>query len=142
MATTVNLNNFEKEIEEKIVKRGLDYYLSDCIENIEFLEEDEITAEILGTEFYEVFIQFKNEKILKHYCTCPYSYGEFCKHEAAVLFYLKKNNLENIPKNEEYQFIKKEIYKVSKEDLIEFLLFNSKYDNDFREELEEHLKSL
>lgn len=86
---SVRIDNFEHEVEPVIVQRGRRYYRSgavtECTE-----ERGEITAEVQGSENYRVRMEIDDDGTIgSHRCSCPYDYGEFCKHEVAVLYYLR-----------------------------------------------------
>ncbi len=85
----VRIDNFEHEVESVIVQRGRRYYRSGAV--TECTEEDgEVTAEVLGSENYRVRMEIDDDGTIgSHRCSCPYDYGEFCKHEVAVLYYLR-----------------------------------------------------
>ena len=51
------------------------------------MQEDEILAQVEGTEVYDVHIMLNGEEITDMYCSCLYAEGgRNCKHMAAVLF--------------------------------------------------------
>lgn len=82
----ISITNFEEYIESKIVDRGREYYGDGYVENIEEIKENYFTAVVSGSEDYKVHIVLDGNLIEEHFCDCPYDYGEFCKHEVAVLF--------------------------------------------------------
>lgn len=86
---SVWIDNFEHEVEPVIVQRGRRYYRSGAV--TECTEEGgEITAEVQGSENYRVRMEIDDDGTIgSHRCSCPYDYGEFCKHEVAVLYYLR-----------------------------------------------------
>lgn len=85
----VRIDNFEHEVEAIIVQRGRRYYRSGAV--TECTEEDgEVRAEVQGGENYRVRMEIDDDGTIgSHRCSCPYEYGEFCKHEVAVLYYLR-----------------------------------------------------
>jgi hypothetical protein len=86
----MNLTNFEEYIDHQILKRGLDYFEKRKIVGLEALVEGTYKAKVDGSELYSVEITIdKKEEVTDSYCNCPYDFGEFCKHEVAVLFALK-----------------------------------------------------
>jgi hypothetical protein len=86
----MNLTNFEEYMDNQILKRGLDYFEKRKVVNLETLDGRNYKAKVDGSELYSVEITIdKKEEIIDSYCNCPYDFGEFCKHEAAVLFALK-----------------------------------------------------
>lgn len=69
-----------------ILERGYDYYCDGAVENIE-IGRDDIRADVVGTEDYEVEISLNDGKVTDMYCSCPYAAGgNNCKHMAAVLY--------------------------------------------------------
>ena len=91
----MNLNNFEQSIDKVILGRGSDYYQSGRVESLEF-EDGKWLAEVSGSEDYFVSVWLsENGEILRSYCDCPYEFGEYCKHQAAVFYALR-----NLPKQE------------------------------------------
>ena len=78
--------NWERLFSARILERGYDYYLCNAVKNME-VTEDSITADVLGTENYQVEITLEEGEILDMYCSCPYAEdGNYCKHMAAVLY--------------------------------------------------------
>lgn len=81
-------------VDSLILYRGKDYYNEDRILDI-WCQNDLIVAYIDGSEIYKVELKVNDEKLDNFYCSCPYSEnGEYmCKHIAAVLCYLKENDI-------------------------------------------------
>lgn len=70
-----------------IMARGVDYFNSKKVTNYK-LEEQVCTADVIGSEDYNTKIVFyKNGKIKKAECTCPYFSKDnvYCKHIYALL---------------------------------------------------------
>lgn len=135
MFLKVTLSNFEEMIEERIVERGHDYYYGDMIAEFQNLGNKEFSAEVLGTEQYSVFIQLAhNNTIIEHSCNCPYDYGEYCKHEVAVLYHIKLNeeHLRAGKPSADVLEIQKELKTYTKDDLIRFALNLAKRDRDLQ----------
>lgn len=87
----MKLSDFDEEIDEKIVDRGLRYYKEGRVLDLDQLDEGKYMATVEGTEDYQVMIQLSGKgEILEHFCDCPYDWGEYCKHEAATLFALRE----------------------------------------------------
>jgi uncharacterized Zn finger protein len=93
----IPINQFEQYIDEKILKRGLEYFKKGKIHPPEMISPGEFTLVVEGTEDYDVFYLIKNEVMTMYHCTCPYDLGPVCKHLAGTLFYLQKEvlNLDN-----------------------------------------------
>ena len=69
--------------------RGYDYYCDGAVENME-VGHDDILADVVGTEDYEVEISLNDGEVTDMYCSCPYAAGgNNCKHMAAVLYLLE-----------------------------------------------------
>ncbi len=83
----IELNNFESYINGKILKRGLDYWESGAVEDLEN-DGGKVEAWVIGTEEYKVELELEKDKVTWHSCTCPYDMGPVCKHVVAVLFEL------------------------------------------------------
>ena len=71
---------------QHILDRGIEYYEDGHV--VDFIySDDEIVAQVDGTDVYDVQITLDGEEIIDMYCSCPYAAdGRNCKHMAAVLF--------------------------------------------------------
>lgn len=67
----ITLDNFESNVPYKILMRGLNYYESDCITELEETSLGEWEATVEGTESYEVEISMDGRNVESWYCTCP-----------------------------------------------------------------------
>lgn len=79
----------------RILNRGYDYYLDG---NVWDLRDDDgrVSATVAGTEDYSVIITLANGKVTDMDCDCPYAAdGNYCKHEAAVLYALTEGAKDN-----------------------------------------------
>lgn len=96
---------FEDLFDEEILKRGYKYYKQDLIYDVtkdgKFYE-----GLVDGTEEYHVKIEMEEQgKIINMRCTCPYARRENCKHMAALLYYIgKEENIESKKEIEEQDF--------------------------------------
>lgn len=93
--------NWFKHIRREIIARGKDYYLSDRVQNLEY-EDGIYTAEVDGTDLYNVEVEIDGDELINSDCDCPYDRG-ICKHVAAVLFAIE-NGDENITESEDLTF--------------------------------------
>lgn len=92
----MNLDNFQKEIDDVIVERGWNYYQDDCIKSIVYEQGLNIySAIVAGTDDYNVTVELKDKEVLALSCDCPYDMGPFCKHQVAVLYKLKEIRKDN-----------------------------------------------
>ncbi|WP_050615580.1 hypothetical protein [Bacillus testis] len=119
----MKLTDFEMYIEKVILARGQDYIRKGRIESLEESEPGHFIAEIAGSDEYIVDVQLDSNKqtILTSYCDCPYDWGEFCKHEAAV-FYLIRERVAAGGKAAVGDELKNVIEGLSKEELSSLLL--------------------
>lgn len=88
--------DFEHEFPERILKRGYEYYKNGCVENIS-IQEDLITADIIGTKTYKAYIEIEDDILLDAGCSCPYaSDGIYCKHIAALLYHINDEDINKV----------------------------------------------
>lgn len=127
----MNLKNFEEYFDTKILQRGKNYYNDGAVLSIEKITENEYTAEVEGSEIYEVTVETDNHgNIYDISCDCPYDMGEYCKHEVAVLYALRDKNAKT------FQFSKKPslpqlLGKCNNTQLVDIILEHAKEDKSF-----------
>ena len=94
MKKLLNDYEFENYYNSNILYRGRDYYKEDRILDI-WYKGDTVTAYIDGSHIYRVEVEIENDNLARFNCSCPYSDGgeRMCKHIAAVLYYLKDNEI-------------------------------------------------
>jgi hypothetical protein len=126
----MKLSNFEEYVEDTILDRGLDYFRAGRVLAIEAAEEDLYIAKVEGSEDYTVEITLVNEdEIAGSFCDCPYDWGDFCKHEAAVFYALREQTGKGVKpqKSKKATVVKKRDLKTilsnqSKSELISIIL--------------------
>lgn len=91
----MNLNNFEIEVEEKIVERGIDYYQNGDVKKLEKVSANEFSAIVFGSRKYSVFVKINGDAIIEHECDCPYDYGDVCKHKIAVFYQIRNGKFDD-----------------------------------------------
>ena len=133
----MNLSNFEKQVESKIIARGFDYYQGGAVSEVEMTDADTYTAIVEGSDDYEVEVELSGDDIISSSCECPYDWGNYCKHEVAVFYHLKDNKSQLTASfdGSPMEKIERDIYKLTKQDLVDFLLNLSKRDKSVRKEL-------
>ena len=133
----MNLKDFETIIEDKIVSRGLSYYSGGSLEEIEEVDKNEFCGVVIGTDEYNVFIKLdKNNNIIEHSCDCPYDWGDYCKHEVAMLYWLKNYDRNSTPiLSGKINKIKAGLQKMKKEELLEMMIRLSKRNQKIKEEI-------
>lgn len=87
----MNIQDFEPDIEAKILKRGQGYYEDGLIDELWSPESNHYQAVVDGSEPYEVEVVLNADgEIIDHTCACPYDWGEHCKHMVAVLLAIRE----------------------------------------------------
>ena len=111
----MTLQDFEKQIDPVILKRGKEYFNNDSVEFLKEIKKGYWTANVPGTDDYTIEIQVGSKESIKlHSCDCPYDYGDICKHIVAVLYAISKEkstdilpksiNMEKVPKQRKLSF--------------------------------------
>lgn len=78
--------SWKKYFRPHILERGENYAHEGQVTDLSD-SNGKISAEVEGSETYDVEIEYAGNKILSMYCSCPYAEsGESCKHMAAVLY--------------------------------------------------------
>lgn len=72
---------------DKSFVRGEEYFRAGAVAEV-VRRGDRVTAEVEGTDLYEVAILLQRGGIADARCTCPYDWGGHCKHIVAVLLKL------------------------------------------------------
>lgn len=111
----IPFHSFEQHIDEKILKRGLQYFKDGYVRKPDIISDNKYEAIVEGTELYAVNLTIENEVITQFSCTCPYNMGPVCKHVVAVIFYLQQDKL----KLNEKHSGKKQSKDVEKQETIE-----------------------
>jgi hypothetical protein len=115
--------DFEQAIDNRILKRGLDYFHQGHVVSLETKDKKKYKARVDGSEVYRVEISLnQNDEIEESYCDCPYDLGEFCKHEAAVLFALKNRKTSGEPAVVVENDLKQVLAEQNKDELVRILL--------------------
>lgn len=129
--------DFEELFEEKILKRGYNYYLEDSVHEVS-KNGNYYEGLVYGTEIYEVQIEIDdNGNIENMNCDCPYAKENNCKHMAAFLYYLKNDGqIENKKATRNIDNYDKIVDKISENEIKEFVLTklyeNYDFQNEFR----------
>lgn len=86
----ITLSNFESVIDHAVVKRGRKYWQHRLVQDLEEIEDGKWTAQVEGTQVYEVRISISDDMVTDYNCTCPYDLGPVCKHEVAMLYAIQE----------------------------------------------------
>lgn len=128
----MTLNDFESQVESKIVERGFDYFTEDLIEEIAQFDKGEFGATILGSEEYSIYVKLKGAEVVEWACDCPYDWGNICKHVVATLYYLRESELYK-EKPDPHTNLRALLNKISDAKLRAFTLNALKRNKKFRE---------
>jgi uncharacterized Zn finger protein len=90
----IPLTQFELYIDETIMNRGLTYFRNGHVHEPEEISPGEYEIIVEGSENYTVYLTLQNGMVTEYACDCPYDMGPVCKHIAAVIFYLQRDELE------------------------------------------------
>ena len=131
--------NFEKLFDEKILKRGYNYYLEDAVHDVT-RNGNHYEGLVYGTEIYEVQIEIDdNGNVEDMDCDCPYAEENNCKHMVALLYYLENDGeIESkkiIRNTDNYDKI---LDKISENEIKEFVLEKIYENFDFQNEFRSH----
>lgn len=128
----MNLKNFEEYFDTKILKRGKDYYRDGAVLSIEKISENEYTAEVEGSEIYDVTVEIDDDgEIYDISCDCPYDMSEYCKHEAAVLYALRDSMVRAGKSTVKKSNLPQLLGKCNNVQLVEIILEHAKEDKSF-----------
>lgn len=129
--------DFEELFEEKILKRGYNYYLEDSVHDVT-KNGSYYEGLVYGTEIYEVQIEIDdNGNVEDMNCDCPYAEENNCKHMVALLYYIKNDGkIENRKIIRNIDNFEKILDRISESEIKEFVLTkiyeNSNFQNEFR----------
>ncbi|MDE5582720.1 MAG: SWIM zinc finger family protein [Ruminococcus sp.] len=128
----MNLKNFEEYFDGTILQRGRNYYKNGAVLSIEKIDENEYTAEVDGSEIYDVSVEMDDYgNIYDISCDCPYDMGAYCKHEAAVLYALRERNIKITQSSAKKLNLPQLLGKCSSAQLAEIILEHAKEDKGF-----------
>ncbi len=94
------LDNFEQEIDETVLKRGLSYFKNNKVTDFFEKTPGEFEAIVEGDESYNLTFKIENRVLVENSCSCPYNFGPICKHAVAALFFYLQDELSIQPKGE------------------------------------------
>lgn len=130
----MTINNFEENIDPRLLERGLQYYQDGKILTIEQIDKGLWEAIVSGTNNYEVIVELQGEKITKSNCTCPFDLGEYCKHQIAIFNFFKYSDLAKNPHSGKVKKVQSILSNFSPEKLKAVLLNILKENKDLRDD--------
>ena len=86
----LTLKNFKRTIPATILTRGRDYFQNGRVADLSLDGDDRWEVEVQGSEPYHITIGQQPDGSLDCECTCPYEFGEHCKHIAAALYAIEE----------------------------------------------------
>lgn len=82
--------------EDAVIKRGIGIYRAGNVRLESFDEiNDVFRFKVTGNHTYDVKIENLLARNVQTSCSCPYDWGEICKHTVAALIYLANNDPQN-----------------------------------------------
>lgn len=75
---TLNLGNFKQAVDSRILQRGRQYFRAGHVIDLEEIDDGVWSAQVEGTEVYEVSVERDAQGELSWECTCPYDWGPVC----------------------------------------------------------------
>ena len=124
----MTLDNFEKLVDSKILGRGKSYFKDSDVAKVEKVDEGEFNAVVFGTSIYDVYVRITENVIVESFCSCPYDWGDTCKHEVAVYYKLRNGDFVDSSKT-----IGEIMSKLDEKTLLKFLSETLKKDRNFRQ---------
>lgn len=130
----MTITTFDKEIDGRIVERGRLIHRSGGVEELAG-DGGAWTAQVEGTDLYDVSVSLgPGGRVVEAFCDCPYDYGPYCKHQAAVLFAIR-DELSASParqrKAAKKESIEAILERADPSELISFLLDYAREDRAF-----------
>ena len=121
--------------EYNILDRGMDYFEDDRV-TVKEISENQILADVEGSEDYNIRIRLENGEIAAMRCDCPYATsGAKCKHMAAVLYATAKKYDSLSQSTEDRESLPNAIATLPRE-MLEKLLFElAEKDSKLREQI-------
>lgn len=126
---------FEDKFEDKILSRGYDYYKNNLVQDVHMVD-DLIVAKVIGSKTYKAFIQVEDDDLIEVGCSCPYASDRlYCKHIAALLYYLEENDVDESSKKYKNKRtnLRNIIKNIDKKELEKFLVDLLENDEDIRD---------
>lgn len=127
----MNIKNFESIISKTILKRGLNYFRQGQVVSLLEYTNLKFQAEVEGTYNYSVTVNMNDKKeIIDSTCNCPFDWGNYCKHEAAVYYALREDLNNQDKKTKKENLTLQQLLKTkNKEELIQLILEVSSKNN-------------
>ena len=139
----MNLTDFEDYVPLNIVSRGKAYFEEDHILDIDEISQNHYMAEIMGSSNYTIEVRLSDEgEILTSSCDCPYDWGDYCKHQVAVLYAIREKDSHAKEKDREPLIRKKKediettLSRLSKAELLNLTIQLARENPDIEKRIE------
>ena len=86
----MRLDNLDEIVDPLVLLRGQAYQQEGRVSALEQAGEKAWTAEVEGTDLYDVHFKLDSDGDFSCTCTCPYDWGPVCKHVIAALFAIEE----------------------------------------------------
>lgn len=131
----MNLDNFEKEVDEMILLKGHEYYENGSVTEVKEIRKNEWSATVKGFNLYHLKITIKEGEIIYSECSCLYDTGPVCKHEVALYYKIRdelagKSDENSIEQTTEER-LKELFQKMKKEELLDIIIEQALNDDKF-----------
>ncbi|MDR1883651.1 MAG: hypothetical protein LBR26_12845 [Prevotella sp.] len=94
------LDEFEQQVDETVLKRGFDCFKKGYVTEVDEFGDGEYEITVTDSEVYVVNLAVNGNVVTDFECDCLYDGGSICKHVVAALFYLQKDVLETVKKEQ------------------------------------------
>ncbi|WP_411676165.1 SWIM zinc finger family protein [Caproicibacter sp.] len=125
-------------VEDKILERGRAYYESGMVQDLSGDSNGNFTASVEGSELtpykVQVSIDPKSGEVLSYGCSCPYEFGDICKHVVAVFLAIRDGNYKKTGEIRPVDFSQC-VEALSLEQLRKLVLAQAERDRDFENEV-------
>ena len=103
------IEQLKNKVPSRIFQRGKKYYKLSKVKDyyLNYIDDNkyEIKARVKGSYVYQVKIIVEivdNSLYFENSCTCPYDWGNICKHEVAVLYRFLEDDYESLDQTSSY----------------------------------------
>jgi hypothetical protein len=133
-----DIDTMLEAVEDKVYERGRMYYESGMIQELIQDTNGNFSAKVAGNELtpyrVQVSVNPQNGEVLSYRCSCPYEFGDICKHLVAVLLAIQNRDHENKPVSPADE-LSQAIEALSTEQLQDLVLTHAQTDSAFYNEV-------
>ncbi|MFK7980039.1 MAG: SWIM zinc finger domain-containing protein, partial [Saprospiraceae bacterium] len=112
----LTLDNFDNNVSSTIYRRGKKYYNAGNVIYANEITPEHYDALVMGSGTnYQVNILFDGAEIIQTDCSCPYDWGDMCKHVVATLLELRQTIVKTVPSK---KTIQKQVTSAEKSEIV------------------------